>query len=456
MKLRYYALLIILISGTFIGFTIQDGHKWGGDFSLYIHQAKHIAEGTSLDELYAWNKTSMQASLRQLGPYLYPNGFPVLLSPVYGAFGMNFIAMKVFCSLLFLLSIPLMLNLFKDRFNTYTLPIILVALIACNSHLIAFSDNILSDFPFFFFCLLAFNLMEAKRNITNQVLLGLCLFYAYFIRDAGLFLLPALAVYQLFYSKKNTANRYLAGIPYLVFGALFVVSKFVFPDGGENHMGMLFSKFSTGYLLDSVKLYLTLLSKTFFLDKGTYALGALIVALSILGLVKTKKRDAHFFIFILLNLLVLMVWPARQGERFLFPMLPFLLFFSIQGLVYIFEKVKLKQTYLQYSLIAFLLFTAFYSYQKVPSERDASNQAYTKEMVVIYDYIAQLEATDAVVGFHKPRVLWLFSGVRSVYTDLDHFDSAIANFLLLKKHDNMDLSDHRIEQDFQDYVLIGK
>jgi hypothetical protein len=61
-------------------------------------------------------------------------------------------------------------------------------------------------------------------------------------------------------------------------------------------------------------------------------------------------------------------------------------------------------------------------------------QAYTEEMVGIYDYVATLDPDKTIVGFKKPRVLWLFSGIRSINTDLVHFDKSIPNYLLIAKN----------------------
>ena len=96
----------ILALSTFLVFSsIHSGHNWGDDFALYIKQAIQISNGESLNKIYDWNKISMQSSVNEIGPYLYPNGFPFLLSGVYSIWGMNLTIMKYFCSLFFLLSI---------------------------------------------------------------------------------------------------------------------------------------------------------------------------------------------------------------------------------------------------------------------------------------------------------------------------------------------------------------
>src|SRR5436190_24345903 len=76
-----YALLIpILIASAFlIAICIHDGHNWSGDDALYIEQARALIDG-SIDKLYELNKYSTDHAFRIQGPYLYPMGFPIMLS----------------------------------------------------------------------------------------------------------------------------------------------------------------------------------------------------------------------------------------------------------------------------------------------------------------------------------------------------------------------------------------
>jgi len=97
-----------------IAWCIHDGHEWGGDFALYIEQVQAINEG-SVGELYAANKYAMDNSDYEVGPYLYPFGFPLLLWPVLKVIGIHFIALKIYCGLFLLLSIPLISALFRAR-----------------------------------------------------------------------------------------------------------------------------------------------------------------------------------------------------------------------------------------------------------------------------------------------------------------------------------------------------
>ena len=82
---------VIILIGLFYTFTIRDGHNWGGDFSMYINHAKNIVEGIDYQD------TGFIINLYGpiISPESYPPVFPLLLSPVYYFFNLNFTVMKI-------------------------------------------------------------------------------------------------------------------------------------------------------------------------------------------------------------------------------------------------------------------------------------------------------------------------------------------------------------------------
>ena len=65
--IKIYAVILSLCLFYFL--TIRDGHNWGGDFSMYIHHAKNIVDGTKYQDTgYIYNPSypslSPKASLR--------------------------------------------------------------------------------------------------------------------------------------------------------------------------------------------------------------------------------------------------------------------------------------------------------------------------------------------------------------------------------------------------------
>ena len=164
MRKEKIILSVIVLTSLILSFLcIHNGHDWGDDFALYIEQAKAITNH-SLSKLLVINKYLLNNSDATISPYLYPNGFPLLLTPIYLIFGMNFIAMKILCVLFFIAALPLIYLLFRNKFDTAVYPLLIVAAIALQGVFITFTDNISSDLPFLFFSILSLVLIERCKG----------------------------------------------------------------------------------------------------------------------------------------------------------------------------------------------------------------------------------------------------------------------------------------------------
>ena len=92
--------LIALVGGWLC---MDPGHEWGDDFILYLHQARCWIRG-GMQELAISNQACMDQSDGVIGPYLYPQGFPVLMSlPMRGIDIWGFVGLKVFNFSIFIL-----------------------------------------------------------------------------------------------------------------------------------------------------------------------------------------------------------------------------------------------------------------------------------------------------------------------------------------------------------------
>jgi len=458
-KEKYVLLLIMLVCAAFIFICIKKGHNWGGDFSLYIAQAKSI-NNSSVHRLYELNKYSMDHSIRDIGPYLYPFGFPVLLSPVYYLFGINFIVMKWFCSLFFLFSLPLIFKLFRKEFQNSFYVFFIIVIIAFNAEFITFCDNILSDFPFLFFSLLSILLMKRENTIFNQLILGMGVYFSYFIRDIGIVLVPTLMLFHfyLFVTQRSAIkNKVYYLIPYFVFGLFFISASLLLPMGGQNHYSMLAEHLSIEQIRENIFYYSELLSIFF---AGTFSFLALLpfILLIISGMHATWRETFYLHAYIILTLAVLLIWPASQGLRFLFPVLPFLLFFMLKGFLFLFEKFRLPQLYFIFLLIIYAGFSIPQNLKSVIAfSKKESNQCYTPETIQIYSYISKNIPRSETVGFVKPAVLRLFTDVNSIYIDEAHFAASPATYFLTDKNTGTDTTNrYPVVYESENYILVKK
>ena len=224
--------LLLVVVGVFQLATLREGVKLsGGDPALYIRHAKNLVEGRP----YA-DTGYLQNPRYALHPEAYPPGYPLLLAPVYAAFGLDYTAMKVELVLFFVAALAAMALLFR---HALPLPYLLalVAAVGFNPYLFGWKDAIMADFPFVFFCfagLLAYQEAQAaagspsRRALGWSVLAGVCVCYAVLTRMIGGVLLPCLLLHDLVRFRKLSRPLLVALV---AGGLLFGAQRLAFAPG---------------------------------------------------------------------------------------------------------------------------------------------------------------------------------------------------------------------------------
>lgn len=454
LQTRGFLWLIVLVSGLLCALFIRAGHAWGDDFALYIEQAQAILDG-SLESLYAANRFAMDHSPKLIGPYLYPNGFPLLLAPVVGLAEFDFVAMKAFCTLFFLLSLPLVFQLVRDRSADLFPAFFVTILVAVHVDFVEHADNVLSDFPFLFFSLASLLFMTRASSARDQVLLGFLMFYAYFTRDLGICLIPALIAYQVSHPERDERKRRRV-LPYLVFVALTGLSLLLLPPGGTNHVGVLLEVTPTT-IVRNVGHYAFLIGTIFTLAWIPVVSTVAGMAPIFAGAVLAGRKNLTFLVYTASYLFVLLLWPA-MGLRFLFPVVPLLAFFWLEGATWMLGKL-VGGTRARRLLAAYLALFVVVSVGESARRASAgpTNEAYTAEMRAIYSYLEEYTGPETILGFAKPRALRLFTGRNSIYTDPEHFDGSVADYFLVDRSavGPEYVARHAVVHEFPGYLLLA-
>lgn len=454
-------ILFMLASVWVISMVLNDGHDWRGDFAMYVSQGQAILDG-SIQELYVMNIYSMDHSETVLGPYLYPFGFPLLLTPVLGLFGMDFYALKWLCSSGLILSIPLMLSLFRPHFKEVFFPLLMIAFIVFHSAYIIFCDSILSDLPFLCFSLLALVMFPVRPTVFNQIALGGVIYFAYLIRDIGIVLLPALFSFQIVrhYSitnMKRFKKREL--IPFIVFGMSFLMAAQLLPSGQENHLNALFSEVSKESVSQNVEYYDLILKQFFRLDPSSSMLFGSLMGLSLIGAISIARKVPHLIVYFILSFAILSIWPYRQGIRFLFPLLPILVLFIIKGLAWAFETVRANRFVLPSVLSLVLLFHLSFNVKEVRAYALVdSNACYTNEMKQIYSFMKNELPKERIVANYYPRVLRLFTGMNAIRVTQWEFEGSEAFYFQTGKAyvDPSIIDRYDVVFETENEIILGK
>jgi hypothetical protein len=416
---------------------LKRGHDWGGDFSAYIMQAQSLIDGDPGAYVEANGRTVTQDSIGDLGPVAYPWGFPILLAPYLLVFGLNPLLLKT-VNLVFFAGSLVLLALYASRRQETGQALAVLTVFAFSPAILALNDSIVSDVPFLFFCLWAVYRIDStwsdgKPGSTwSGVWTGSVIGAAFLVRTHGLLLLAALVISQANHTavgRKDAAwkraSPWTYGAPYLAFGLLVLTSGLLLPAGGGGYLGM-FDRWTFEVLRSNASYYATLPTSFFFGVPLPGLLYAATLPFLVLGLISRRNRDPGAVTFLVLSLLLLLVWPARQGLRFLLPVIPFYLYLVVcgvtRGMQWLPSGRRKAVAALAYAGCATVLFF----FLQVDLRRAAANLQANRERSGPFDAVSSEmfefvkgETTgEAVILFFKPRVMRLMTGRDAIRIDM--------------------------------------
>lgn len=406
-------MLIILAVGTFYFATIRDGHNWGGDFSMYIHHAKNIADGTDYENT-GYIKNPFYFGI---GPVTYPPIFPLMLSPIYSWFGLNLTVMKVLVILFFLASLWMFFLVFAHELPfLYVLAIITV--IAFNPYFWGFKDNVMSDIPFIFFTYVSLFLINKAYN-SNQssacstlyaVLLGISIYLAYGTRSIGIVLIASLLIYDIIKHKRLSQFTIITVLSFIP----FMLLQNIFFHNDSSYSYALMRMDCCYGVMENVYRYAGSLRNLMRNGYSVFISNVLFINMSglmFIGyLTRIKERKTIFEIFPLLYVVVVIMWPKYLGPRALIPVIPLYIFFAFVGIRYLSHFVKRdREPIIVMMCISVIVISYVGQFTKMdfgPIDHGIGKS----ESIELFKYVKAKTDKNDVFIFRKPRVLSLFTG----------------------------------------------
>jgi len=445
-RYHYAALTVVLILCLLTSIAILNrGQDWGDDFALYIRQAASITQGTTA-EFVAQNAFTNANSSRIFGPSAGAWGFPLVLSPFYGVFGLDPLALKVPGVIFFLLFLIAFFLLLRERVHPME-GVLIVAVLAFAPVMITFQNDIMSDIPSLAMSTLAVWLIVRficenqgrLGSLIENLILGAVIFLAFLFRASAALLLLTLFVCQLimaFQQRNKLVDRKRAllhsATPYLVFGILWAISLTVFPGSLETSSGTLgiASQLNDVEIIkNNLYVYFHMIDEAFLGDiSGAKIIYGALLAFFLIGVLARFKKDYAFLIYSALILGLLVNFPLLGGPRYFFPILPFFVYFSFQGMKAAFSGLSrpshiigLSMAYLLwiFLLAAFActsIRTAAANLQ-ADRQRDGPFDAASTQM---FDFIKTETDPESVVIFAKPRAMLLMTDRSSIM--INHCD----------------------------------
>ncbi len=418
----------LFLLGSVYFFFLTPYVNWGDDYAMYVAHAQNIAEGKKYaDTGYIPNPD------RIICPEFYPPIFPLLMAPLYKIFGMNFVALKIVGVIAFLVFLFFVFGIIEEEFNgSFAWGTILF--LGVNPFLFLFVTHfVLSDVPFlafaFAYFFYAYKVLKNSDFTTRNLLaLGFLAYLAYGTRTVGILLPLAFSGEVLLnflrgkFSRKQTLK-----ILSLLNGSFLV---FVFLEkwliGNETlHWKMLMNASKENFLI-AISHY----SKMFYYyliwfdEEGTLPVVRPLKHLLKIGLLvgaffgfirKSRKNFGMFEFFVIGYGLMLLIWPGRQGMRFLFPFLPFLFIYFYYAVEIFREKLR-KQIVFVFILLSLIMFGIRYVYQ-LPVHYEIPPGPFQKDVRETLKFLRSEVPDSSVIMSEYVRTIGLFTGKKVISWD---------------------------------------
>lgn len=439
-----WIIAILLLSSALNLMGLKAGHSWGGDFSWYIAQARAIVEG-GLDTLQEYAAFRQQYSTEIVGPGVYPWGYPFLLAPIHGLFGMNLTMFKIYNYAFFVGALLVVYRMLVHKLDRLYL-VLTIALLATNPVFSNFKEHVISDIPGLFFALTSILLAQNSKKLSSSVrciAISVATFMAYWIRTQYILVLLSILIYiviseiqsSVVKTRKEAVLIKLQSIAIIggSFGMLFIAERLAFKVQSSYSDHFAVSDYLSlitgnvlyyGYTISDFWSIKRLLREHFdiFASRNVIdqVVSLLLFPLFIIGIVRRWRKDFLYIIVCVSMLAVLLIYPYRQEVRLAFIVVTLYVYFTMKGLEILgkegltpLRRVK-AMSYASHALFFIMLFA--YSINLllsvIPSNKDKPamiNGPFTKDNAALFQFIRSETSDNASFAFFKPRVLTLLA-----------------------------------------------
>lgn len=340
--LRRHVLFVVLwiIAGIALPFGIREGNDWGGDFAVYISEARNLARHRAF---YESSYVHSNASLIH-HPARYPPLPSLILAPVYAARGLDYRAMKLVLGTFLWLSLPLYYVIGWRRGASSTMLVCVLLLLLLAPITFTIGQTIGAGFISLFVStvvVLAVDYVYEKNwdighPITAGTAIGIGLFLCYLTRPDGLALIGGFGAGELFrFRRLRMFSLATGGVLGSSIGLYLLSIRGAPPLYGSNFSlePRLWYENAAAYS----KVFATIWAGSPAAVRYPLALAAL--CLAIIGISRRLRRPTFIEFYLCLWLMALMAYSSSD-MRYMLPLLPFLLMYGAEALAVLTDKVK--------------------------------------------------------------------------------------------------------------------
>ena len=457
------ALFLMILTLGICVLKMTESFRMVDDSAAYVSQAIALTQGTTSEFIADSVAMIGKYDLKYMTPTTYPWGFPMLLAPIYKIFGFNIVAFKSVGVICYTIFVGIFYIFCVNRLpRIYA--ILAVLFFALNPYMTNFAANeIFSDMPFLLFGFITLitlaKLFGESRSNNNGILIaifgGIFMLFATMIRINGFVILCALITMHGILILKRFAPKIFTtrilkpfslidspyswqihAIPYVVFIIGFALVSLTLSSGTSRHWDYL-----ANISLQSILCNLSLILPAWFIPLNTGIDSLLLwlcVPFILLGIYANirptnanKINENIFYVIFILGFFALLLLWVEFDIRFVFLILPFLIFWCAKGFTLIGKK--LFSFSLAMLIIVILLNLAWINVRDILFIKSNTNpdDAYSPQAREIYDYIINQTPKDSTIISFKPRVFYLntarFGFVSNDIKSLDKADFVVWN-----------------------------
>lgn len=402
----------------------------GGDNAMYYILGKSINIGEGFKNIH----------LTDVSPHShFPPGYPLILG-IFMFISKSIVFLKIVNGLFLFSTVLLVYKLLIKFTDNQKLAFVSAILILLNTHLLHYGSVLMSEISFTFFTTLSLFLflkaLDKEHFYKNPSFYFLIVVssFAFHIRTVGIALIAGIVLFLLI--KRNwkfllgySVGFGLSAVPWMLrnkaVGAASSYSSSLMkinpyrPAEGNMELSDWFTRFFNNFSRYITKEIPNGMFPGIEVDYRADAtvmqwlIGILIVSIIIYGLIKLKNYKLILLGYLLGIFGILLLWPdVWYGIRFVLPVIPFLLFLFINGLIALLQfslsKIKVKTTISPYLGLGLALI--FMGQLKDLNEKSSSGYPGSyKNFFEMGNYVNKNLSKDVIISTRKPPLFYLYA-----------------------------------------------
>jgi hypothetical protein len=263
------------------------------------------------------------------------------------------------------------------------------------------------------------------------------------VRTTGILLFASYLTYQFTVFLRDPDNRQATltrtAVTTLTLVSLWLVASLLFPNGQGSYLEQL-KGLTPAVFRNNITNYFHLFESFFGTSPAWTAIYYILAVFFLIGVWTRRGADAPPGIFFGLYLAAMLLWPEWQGIRFIFPILPFFVYFAFQGIRFTLGKLPGNLNSSFHTLVTgfwlvvigiFLYTSSLGAYSNLRDNRSINGpfDAFSSD---VYKYIRAETPPESVIVFWKPRAMRLFTD-RDTFMSTECERLSLGDYVVLSK-----------------------